>query len=273
MNGPGERNGGASISADVLRQLLESPADVGYTAAEHERPRRPWQRALAALVVAGLVAVPLWAAKDLRSARTGSTATSELRDQVAEGLAAQDEIEATIAELNAGILDSQSALLEDDGASSDQATRLGIEAGTVPVTGPGITVTLDDSSATSSSERLQDFDLQVLVNALWAAGAEAIAVDGQRLSPTTAIRNAGEAILVNLTPLSPPYVVEALGDPTDLQVRLAGTRASGHLAVLRDTYGITVAIGTVETLTLGAAPSRGVELAEILEAEDDADIS
>ncbi|MGM0384451.1 MAG: DUF881 domain-containing protein [Actinomycetota bacterium] len=271
--GPQDRNGNASVSAGVLRLLLENPIDLGYSAEAHDRPRAPWQRVLAALVVAAIVAVPLWAAKDLRSARVGVSATSVLRDEVVEGIASQDAVEATIAELNAEILETQSALLDDDGGANALATQLGIAAGTVPVTGPGIMVTLDDSSAASSAERIQDFDLQVLINALWAAGAEAIAVDGQRLSPSTAVRNAGEAVLVNLTPLSPPYVVEAVGDPTDLQVRLARTRASGHLAVLRDTYGITVQIETADSLVLGAAPSRSVEFAEILDGEDYADIS
>ncbi|MDX5318630.1 MAG: DUF881 domain-containing protein [Actinomycetes bacterium] len=274
MSGPApqDRAADSSVSAGVLRLLLENPIDLGYTSEAHDRQRPPWQRALAAVVIAAIVAVPLWAAKDLRSARVGVSASSALRDQVAEGLSSQDAIETTIAELNAEILQAQSSLLEDDGATNELATQLGIAAGTVPVTGPGIVVTLDDSSAASSAERIQDFDLQVLVNALWAAGAEAVAVDGQRLSPTTAVRNAGEAVLVNLTPLSPPYVVEAIGDPTDLQVRLARTLASGHLAVLRDTYGITVRIETADSLELGAAPSRGVEFAEILQGEDDADI-
>lgn len=275
MSGPApqDRVAGTSVSAGVLRLLLENPIDLGYTSEARDRQRPPWQRVLAAVVIAAIVAVPLWAAKDLRSARVGVSASSALRDQVVEGLASQDVIETTIAELNAEILQAQSALLEDDGATNELATQLGIAAGTVPVAGPGIVVTLDDSSAASSAERIQDFDLQVLVNALWAAGAEAVAVDGQRLSPTTAVRNAGEAVLVNLTPLSPPYVVEAIGDPTDLQVRLARTRASGHLAVLRDTYGISVRIETADSLELGAAPSRGVEFAEILQGEDDADIS
>jgi uncharacterized protein YlxW (UPF0749 family) len=275
MNGPGpqDRTADASVSAGVLRLLLENPIDLGYTAEARDRQRPLWQRVLAAAIIAAIVAVPLWAAKDLRSARVGVSASSALRDQVVEGLSSQDVIETTIAELNAEILLAQSSLLADDGATNELATRLGIAAGTVPVTGPGIVVSLDDSSAASSTERIQDFDLQVLVNALWAAGAEAVAVDGQRLSPTTAVRNAGEAVLVNLTPLSPPYVVEAIGDPTDLQVRLARTRASGHLAVLRDTYGITVRIETADSLELGAAPSRGVEFAETLEGEDDADIS
>lgn len=271
MSAPATRAG--SVSAGALRRLLEDPIGHGYTKAAHDAPRSPWQRAVAGLAVVAMVAVPLWAAKDLRSARSGEGANAALREQVQGDLAVQGALEEQIAELNAEILASQSVLLPEDGAAGAGATTLGIHVGTVPVTGPGIVVTLDDSSAGTASERLQDFDLQVLVNALWASGAEAVAVDGQRLAPSTAIRNAGEAVLVNLTPLSPPYVVEAIGDPTDLQVRLARTRAAGHLAVLRDTYGITVAIDTADSLVLGTAPSRGVQFAEILGEEPDETIS
>lgn len=254
-----------SQSAGVLRLLLEDPLGLGYTKEAHDAPRTVWQRLAAALAVVVIVAVPLWAAKDLRSARMGGTAATALREQVARDLAAQDALESSIAELNAQVADLQAALLPSDNVSS--AAALAMHVGTVPVTGPGLRITLDDSAALSSTERIQDYDLQILVNALWASGAEAIAIDGQRLSPSSAIRNAGEAVLVNLTPLSPPYVVEAIGASTDLQVRLARTRAAGHLAVLRDTYGITVTIDTADALVLNAAPSRGIRYAEILEED------
>lgn len=267
------RETSGSLSAGVLRQLLEDPIGQGYTREARDAPRTAWQRVAAAVVVVAMVAAPLWAAKELRTARVGESASTLLREQIAADLAVQESVESQVAELNAEILEIQSGLLPGDDTAGTGATTLGIQVGTVPVTGPGIVVTLDDSAATTATERIQDFDLQVLVNALWASGAEAIAIDGQRLSPSTAVRNAGEAVLVNLTPLSPPYVVEAIGEPTDLQVRLARTRASGHLAVLRDTYGITVEIDTSDSLVLGAAPSRGVDFAEILEEDADDTIS
>ena len=62
--------------------------------------------------------------------------------------------------------------------------------------------------------RVLDRDLQIVVNGLWAAGAEAISINGQRLTALSAIRSAGEAILVDFRPLSPPYVVSAVGEPT-----------------------------------------------------------
>ena len=95
-----------------------------------------------------------------------------------------------------------------------------LAAGTGAVGGPGLRVTVEDAPVTRADPeaadpdlRVQDVDLQVVVNGLWAAGAEAVAVNGQRLTALTAIRTAGSAILVDLAPLSSPYVVEAVGRP------------------------------------------------------------
>lgn len=263
-----------SVSASVLRALLENPIDRGYTKEAHQAVRGPWQRVVAALLIVVLSAASLWAAKDLRRARVGaSSANSVLRQEVVDDLALQEELQGQIAALNADILATHSDNLDMGGEGGADASQLGMLAGTLPVAGPGIVISLDDTAAVTSAERIKDFDLQVLVNALWASGAEAIAVDGQRLSTASAIRNAGEAVMVNLTPLSSPYVVEAIGDPTSLQVRLARTRAAGHLAVLRDTYGVSVTIDAADELVLPAAPSRGIEYAEPLEPEEAADVS
>lgn len=263
-----------SVSAGALRALLKNPIDMGYTTEAHQAVRAPWQRVVAALLIVVLTAASLWAAKDLRRARVGaSSANSLLRQEVVDDLAHQEDLQGQIAVLNSDILAARSDLLPLDADASADASQLGVLAGTLPVSGPGIVIGLDDTAAVNSAERIQDFDLQVLVNALWESGAEAVAVDGQRLSTTSAIRNAGEAVLVNLTPLTGPYVVEAIGDPTSLQVRLARTRAAGHLAVLRDTYGVSVSIDAADELVLPGAPSRGIEYAVPLEAEEDADAS
>lgn len=104
--------------------------------------------------------------------------------------------------------------------SADEARRLRdvqTWAGTTPMAGPGLEIRLSDSrrAAKTESDReslsVHDVDLQLVVNALWAAGAEAVAVNGQRLVSTSPIRAAGETITVNFRPLVPPYKVEAIG--------------------------------------------------------------
>lgn len=95
--------------------------------------------------------------------------------------------------------------------------RLSLAAGTVAVRGRGIRVRLTDSARTpqpgddDGAYRIQDSDIQLVANALFAAGADAVAVNGNRLVATSAIRNAGGTIVVNFRPLAPPYEVTAVG--------------------------------------------------------------
>lgn len=91
------------------------------------------------------------------------------------------------------------------------------QAGTVALRGPGLVVSLAPSERRAPSAedegayRINDADLQLVVNALWAAGAEAVAINDSRLVATTPIRAAGDTIVVNFRPLSPPYRVSAIG--------------------------------------------------------------
>src|SRR5699024_6157710 len=106
-----------------------------------------------------------------------------------------------------------------------------------------ITVTDATISAAQGDEGLvRDTDLQVIVNGLWAAGAEAISIDDERLGATTAVRAAGRAILVNLEATTSPYRIVALGDAGALRDALSGTTAGQHLSLLADDYGIGVTV-------------------------------
>ena len=102
-------------------------------------------------------------------------------------------------------------------AEADAAARLAEQAGTVPLRGPGLVVSLSPSTREAPSPeeagayQIHDSDLQLVVNALWAAGAEAVSINGSRLVATTPIRAAGGTIVVNFRPLSPPFQVTAIG--------------------------------------------------------------
>jgi len=111
-------------------------------------------------------------------------------------------------------------------AQLDQARFL---AGLTPVEGPGVVVTLNDSKkpqpkglppGMTPPSLIHDTDINQVISELRAAGAEAIAVNGQRLVATSAIRAAGPAILINNTPQAPPYTVQAIGDPQVLEAAL-----------------------------------------------------
>lgn len=124
---------------------------------------------------------------------------------------------------------------------------LGVMSGVAPVTGPGIRVAVDDSPvASTDAERVLDKDLQHLVNGLWEVGAEAIAINGQRLTTLSAIRQAGGAITVNFRNVPAPYVISAVGDPNTLASDFVDTDGAQRFALNQSRYGLEFSINSVE---------------------------
>lgn len=133
---------------------------------------------------------------------------------------------------------------------------LGVAAGETAVRGPGIVVTADDAgdAVPGAGGIILDTDLQTLVNGLWAAGAEAIAVNGHRLGTLTAIRFAGQAITVDYRSLTPPYVVEAIGNPNTLPARFLETAGGQAWLGLQANFGIRFQTRTADRLELAGKP-------------------
>jgi uncharacterized protein YlxW (UPF0749 family) len=111
----------------------------------------------------------------------------------------------------------------------DAADAIAGAAGLQPVAGPALTVTLNDAPALPGKQRgsvppdylvVHQQDVQAVVNALWAGGAEAMSLQGQRVISTTAVRCVGNTLLLHGVVYSPPYTVQAIGDPTRLQQSL-----------------------------------------------------
>jgi uncharacterized protein YlxW (UPF0749 family) len=100
--------------------------------------------------------------------------------------------------------------------------------------------------------RVRDGDLQLVVNALWAAGAEAISINGQRLGPLTAIRFAGEAVLVDFRPVTNPYEVSAIGNPETLSSKFLASPEVSALAVISESFGLRFEFSREDELTLPA---------------------
>jgi uncharacterized protein YlxW (UPF0749 family) len=101
--------------------------------------------------------------------------------------------------------------------------------------------------------RVQDRDLQDVVNALWAAGAEAISINGVRLTALTAIRSAGDAILVDFRLLSPPYTVRAIGAPAALELGLLDGPTGARLSTYASLYGLSFTVRRESSLSLPGA--------------------
>jgi uncharacterized protein YlxW (UPF0749 family) len=188
---------------------------------------------------------------------------AELLADVAEQTDRNDALAAGLAALRAEVDGLEIAGLgatAEGERLADQLVSLGARTGTAAVRGPGVAVTLDDAEPGDPAltddpalGRVLDRDLQLVVNGLWAAGAEAVSVNDQRLTSLSAIRAAGEAILVDYRPLARPYVVQAIGDPDSLAARFVAGPGGRGLQTLGETYGIRHEVSGVEEMTLPAA--------------------
>jgi len=133
-------------------------------------------------------------------------------------------------------LEGQSA--QQRGLSDTYTTeleRLNMLAGLVPVEGPGVTVTLADNPHPPEGDPdpnnyiIHDYDLRVVINALWEGGAEAVAVDQQRIVQSSAVRCVGTTILVNNTRVGSPFVIQAIGPKDRLRATLSTDREARRL--------------------------------------------
>ena len=127
--------------------------------------------------------------------------------------------------------------------------------GLTALRGPGVRITFTDAEGTCSTGRvedcrIQDVDLQLATNILWGEGAEAVAVNGERLITTTAIRSAGSSILINYRVLTSPYVVEAIGNSDALQEQFLDSELAEDFGVWRDVFGLGFAVEGAEDITV-----------------------
>ena len=169
-------------------------------------------------------------------------------------------------------LRQQAASLRDAivGPNSTALDQIEARAGLGAVTGDGVTVTLASGPAptdpvtgkaqSTDQGHIVDFDLQVISNELWHDGAEAIAINGQRLIATSTIRAAGNAILVDLAPLSEPYTIQAIG-PSSMADALRKSAVGGFYSYLATSYGVKFAVRSADGLRLAAAADPGLRYA------------
>jgi uncharacterized protein YlxW (UPF0749 family) len=132
-----------------------------------------------------------------------------------------DRLQTQVAGLNAEIEKLSDQL--DSGTVDrvrDQIDTLAGPAGLTALEGPGLTVTLDDApqemrdtaGEDASSAIVHQQDIQAVANAMWAGGAEAMTIQGQRVISTTGIKCVGTTVLLHGVVYSPPYVISAIGD-------------------------------------------------------------
>jgi uncharacterized protein YlxW (UPF0749 family) len=261
----------------LLVDLSAFALDPGYAEAAGRRDcrgggavdRRQHGLGLALGVLAATLLIVVAAVQ----AHVRAPAATRNRADLAATVTSQTHAVNALARRVAGLRASLTQLRDAQLAGSAAGTQLSaglrlaeLASGATAVAGPGLLVIVDDAPATASTTRnkVQDRDLQGVVNALWAAGAEAVAINDQRLTASSAIRQAGDAILVNFTPVAAPYRVQAVGDPVAVETSFASSRSAGQMRSLAQLYGLRFDYSRQSTLRLPAAAEETLRYARPL---------
>lgn len=270
----------------LLRALLSEHLDPGYAAAAARRADAPaprgargrlgawgWQ-ALAAVLIAAVFAA---AVAQARSVAPGVRSAQQL---LLGNVRSSEDTAAKLAqrrgELTSRVDDVQRHALADNAEGQRLLARLdalGLAAASTAVIGPGLKVTVTDPGAGpnlsdvskqrvgGSRQIILDRDLQLVVNSLWASGAEAISVGAVRVGPNVTIRQAGGAILVDNNPTGSPYAILAVGPPRAMRDVFDQSPGLQRLRLLQISYGVVVTVDTADGLTLPAGSVRDVKFA------------
>ncbi|MCD2468116.1 MULTISPECIES: DUF881 domain-containing protein [unclassified Streptomyces] len=268
-------------SMSLLNNVIDHALDDGYAEATARRaaeggglPRslRAKLGVAAGLLLAAAV-VTVGAAEARISAPVVAKERQELIDRIEAETSSAEQLEQDVERIRSEVGERQRQALQQHGG--DQAELVGLLSGATPVHGPGVKLVVNDakntdtggggpreSSGFSDTGRVRDRDMQRVINGLWESGAEAVAINGQRLTSLSAIRAAGDAILVDNKPLVPPYTILAIGDGQRLSTAFQDSADGQYLHALVENFGIRSGITAEGDVSLPAAPSLTVRTAE-----------
>ena len=210
-----------------------------------------------------------------RAAPTAAKVHNALVDRVRAAQASRAALETTAERLGDQVNQRRDAALSGSGGLRAELDRDQLLAGTTAATGPGLVVRLADPPAPSATPQagrpgtvpieasalLTDRDVRSVVNQLWSSGAEAISVNDVRLTPTSAIRFAGQAVLVDFQPITSPYTIRAIGDPDVLVTRFADSEVASRYHTLA-ARGVAFSFDESTKLTLPASAAVVAALCE-----------
>lgn len=251
------------ITQEALDRDYQVAASRAATAAEETGPRHGYR--VGVVVVVGLFAMLVTVAgvQTSQNADVDDASRASLIERIEARRATvrrlQDEL-AGLRSANAAAEDTLRSLGRRYSDVKARRSRLGALVGCEPVTGGGVRVTLDNPPYAGTNEQLRDSDLALLVDGLWAAGAEAIAINGQRLNAHGGLTNVGEAIEVNGVGIAPPFTVHAIGDRRTLASKFAESQAGLRFLALTRQYGFEQKMDNVDDLHLPAAPGALCQL-------------
>lgn len=277
---PGSEDLRAYVTKPLLDRITDNSIDSDYRAAAARRqptgeePARRRRPGLWAMVIVGLFALlaTTAAVQTSRNEDIRQTSRQVLVDRIEQRQNQIADLHQEISKLREANQSRESALnalsLRAEAASSTAASTAK-ETGFAPVTGSGIRITIDNAADGSAGGTVRDYDLAVIVNGLWQAGATAVAVDGQRVTPRSGVITSGATLRLNDVSLSPPYEVSAIGDTRTLAARFAETVSGAMIHTTTRDYGMPYDVENIDRLTLPAAPPDLLELTYLGDKSED----
>ena len=264
------------VTTPLLTLITQQALEEDYRSVAERRSLRPGVEpprtrllAIAALLVLAVL-VGVAAVQNSRNEAVDDAGRATLIAQIEQAREKLSDTQAAIADTtrdNRALTDDLTTLTAARQTATSRLRRLQVATGYYPVTGEGVRIVVDDPPDAGEIEKVNDADLAKLVNGLWEAGAEAIAINDQRLNPLGAIRNVSIAIHVNTVPQSPPYVVRAIGDTRTLQADLLATTHGAEFFAVAQQLGFGLDVDNVEELSLPAARQRRLQYVQTGTAE------
>lgn len=261
------------VRTPLLELITQQSLDEDYRhvadrAAREGAPTDGSHRRRLSLIAVAMFGVLLATAfaQTSRNASATENNRASLIERVKEARADVNQLHTQLSEIretNALFEAELDAVAADERAAQSRLLRLQVSTGYVQVSGEGIRAVVDSAPDAAENEVLRDEDLAVLVDALWSAGAEAIAINGRRLTVLTQIRSSSAAIHVGDRPISPPYTVQAIGDQETLQGRLTESAHGREWFNLKSVLRFQWEIVNVDEQTLPAARPPLMRMARV----------
>jgi uncharacterized protein YlxW (UPF0749 family) len=271
------------VTTQQLVDLVLDPRDRGYEAAAERHggsaPRHWYDDPLVAIgaLVVGFVLAVAWV-----HTHRSAPETAAVHDQLVTQVRTAEGTVANLSHTEAALTNQEdrirNAALANSGSLVRTLDRDQVLAGVTAVHGPGVEVTLAEPTVstqptdgagrpsrgpTTTAHILMDRDVRSVANQLWSDGAEAIAVNGIRLTPTSAIRFAGDAVLVDFQPISSPYKIDAIGNSDELITRFASSDVADKYQTLASVRGIGFTFTQEESLSLPGSPGTALRYARV----------
>jgi uncharacterized protein YlxW (UPF0749 family) len=248
-----------------LDRIAASAMDDDYVLRDEAEGMGLLRQVSFGVVLAVIGAVFASAAIGLRQQGSGAELERQaLIDDVMESQTDLDRSRAIAAQLRGQLKD----LERERGMDIPDIGDLGLVTGEQSASGPGVVVRVDNGPRAEGM--VVDTDLQLLVNGLWYAGAEAVSVDGERVGSLTSIRSAGDAITVNFRSIRVPYDVVALGDPDALLTRFSQSPTGQYWEARHRQAKVRFDMAAAPDAVVPAVPKRRLEVthAQLLSGVD-----